>query len=175
MYAARRAALAFVVDRDAELRGDERLVAAGAERAPEVLLAQGAAVDVGGVEQRDAGVERGVDDRLRRRLVDAATEVVAAEADDRRGQRTDGACLHEPSLSDRRGRHRRLLGGWCDRRGRFEVVRSERARSSSTVGALVSRNRHACRTTAASNLHTPCNLTALLTMGITSSSAVAGP
>ena len=41
-----------------------------AESAPEVLLAQGAAVDVGGVEHRDAGVERGVDDLLRRVGVD---------------------------------------------------------------------------------------------------------
>ena len=64
MYAARRAALALLVDRSAELRRDQRLVAPRAERAAEELLAQRAAVDVGGVEQRDAGVERGVDDAL---------------------------------------------------------------------------------------------------------------
>ena len=42
----------------AELRGDDHLVAPCPERPTEELLAQRAAVDVGGVEQGDAGVER---------------------------------------------------------------------------------------------------------------------
>ena len=53
------------------------------ERPAEQLLAAAAvAVDVRGVEERDARVERGVDDRARRLLVDPPAEVVAAEPDD---------------------------------------------------------------------------------------------
>ena len=54
-----------------------------AQGATQELLAVGAAVDVGGVEEGDAGVEGAVDDRSGRVVVDAAAEVVAAETDDR--------------------------------------------------------------------------------------------
>ena len=78
--AAGRLAVAEVV---AELRRQHDLVAAAGERAADDLLAAAAvAVDVGGVEERDARLERGVDHRPRRGLVDPAAEVVAAEPDD---------------------------------------------------------------------------------------------
>jgi hypothetical protein len=46
-------------------------------RAPSASVA----VDVGGVEQRDAGIERRVHDLAGLVLVEAAAEIVAAEAD----------------------------------------------------------------------------------------------
>ena len=56
---------AFVlgVDLHAELGGEHDLVAARAQGAAQELLALGAAVDVGGVEEGDAGVEGGVHHR----------------------------------------------------------------------------------------------------------------
>ena len=50
--------------------------------ATQELLAVGAAVDVRGVEEGDARVERAADDRSGRVVVDASAEVVAAETDD---------------------------------------------------------------------------------------------
>ena len=71
----------------------------GAEGLAQVLLGEALAVDVGGVEQRDAGVERGVDDRQGLVCVDATAEVVAPEADDRDGQ--TGVAEPPPALSSR--------------------------------------------------------------------------
>ena len=65
----------------APLRRDHHV--ASAQRSAEVLLALPLSVDVGGVEERHARVERRVDDLLRRRCVEPRAEVVAAEADDR--------------------------------------------------------------------------------------------
>ena len=68
----------------AELRREHDPVAPPFEHlAEERLAAALVAVDVRRVEQRDAGVERGVDDGARPLEVDAHAEVVAAEADDR--------------------------------------------------------------------------------------------
>jgi hypothetical protein len=68
----------------AELRRQHDLVAPAGEGAADDLLAAAAvAVDVGGVEEGDAGVDRRVDHRARLRLVDPAAEVVAAEPHDR--------------------------------------------------------------------------------------------
>ena len=70
--------------RVAELRGEHDAVATPLERlAEQVLAAAAVAVDVRGVEERDAHLERGVHDRARALLVDARAEVVAAEPDDR--------------------------------------------------------------------------------------------
>src|SRR5205085_5854638 len=67
----------------AELRREQDAVAPALEHAPEQLLtAPAVAVDVGGVEEADALVERRVDDRTRLLQADAAADVVAAEADD---------------------------------------------------------------------------------------------
>ncbi len=85
---------ALVVHRHAELRRDDRPIASVGECAPEELLALGRAVDVGGVEEVDARIERGVDDALGGGGVDAHPEVVAAEADDRDAQRSDRTMLH---------------------------------------------------------------------------------
>jgi len=72
----------------AELRGEDDAVAAPLEQLAEEALAVAVAVDVGRVEEVDAGVEGGVDDLPRPREVDAAAEVVAAEPDARNGQRS---------------------------------------------------------------------------------------
>ena len=82
--AARLCPVAHVV---AELRRENDVVAPPFEHPSEQILASAAvAVDVGGVEQRHALVERRVDDRTRPFQVDTAAEVVAAEADHRHGR-----------------------------------------------------------------------------------------
>ena len=59
----------------------------GPSAAEELLgAADFAAIDIGGVEQGDPEIERLVHHRLRRGVVDAAAEVVAAEADQRHAQ-----------------------------------------------------------------------------------------
>jgi hypothetical protein len=76
-----------LVHHHGELGGEHDLLAAVAEQLAERGLRPAAvAVDVGGVEQRDAAVECLVDHRARRREVDAAAEIVAAEPDHRHAQ-----------------------------------------------------------------------------------------
>ena len=89
----------LLVDRHAELGGEHDLIPAPGERLAEILLALGAAVDVGGVEEVDAGVERRVDDARRGRGVEAAAEVVAAEPDHRDLERADASRFHERAIS----------------------------------------------------------------------------
>src|SRR5207244_923056 len=72
-----------LLHRATELRREDDPVAATLERAADVVLAHPLAVDVGRVEERDAGVERGVDDRERLVVIAAPPEVVRAEPDDR--------------------------------------------------------------------------------------------
>ena len=64
------------------------------ERVADDRLAGAGAVDVGGVEERDAGLDRRVDDGVRSGLVDAPAEVVAAQADHADFQRPEGAGAH---------------------------------------------------------------------------------
>jgi len=81
-----RAALhaAGIVHVHAELRRQHDVLAALAEDfAEETLRAAALAVDVGGVEERDAEIERLVDDLAGRLKVDPAAEIVAAETDER--------------------------------------------------------------------------------------------
>ncbi len=114
---ARSAAVPHAPRRMAELGGDHGLLAPSLERRAEHLLALSAAVDVGGVEEGDPLLERRVHDARRARCVDAAPEVVATEADDRRLEHAsaDGACLeiaHARQGTQRPSLHgsRRLLG-----------------------------------------------------------------
>ena len=79
---------------DAELGGQHDLVAPGPERGAEVGLALGAPVDVGGVEEGDAGIERGTHDGVGLLATDAHAEVVAAQPDHADGERADGARVH---------------------------------------------------------------------------------
>ena len=66
------------------------LVAAADERLAEQRLAAAlVAVDVRGVEERDARLERGIDHGLRARLVDGTAEVVATEPDNRDVERSE--------------------------------------------------------------------------------------
>ena len=69
-----------------ELGRENDLVTPPVQHAPELLLTLAAAVDVGGVKEGDAGVERGVDDLPCVVKREPAAEVVAAEPDDRRRQ-----------------------------------------------------------------------------------------
>src|SRR3546814_6409011 len=57
----------------------DHVVAPRSERATEVLLTQPLAVHVGGVDEGDTGVERGVDDAFAGALVKPCPEVVASE------------------------------------------------------------------------------------------------
>ncbi len=81
----------------ADLGGDHDVVAPAGQGPAEEDL--GLAVDVSGVEQRDPGIERGVHDVTRRRLVhrrpEPRPERVAAETDDRDLERADRAGLHD--------------------------------------------------------------------------------
>ena len=67
----------------ASLRADHEPLRIGMQRFGDHLLADAGSIDVGGVDQRHAGVERGVEHRQRLLVVDPAAEVVRAEADDR--------------------------------------------------------------------------------------------
>ena len=97
---ARAAPLGAVAHRLPPLRREHDPVASPLQRAADHLLAAAlAAVDVGGVEERDAGVDRRVDHRERRVLVDAAAEVVAPEADDGDLERPERARAHPPNLA----------------------------------------------------------------------------
>jgi hypothetical protein len=64
-----------------ELGGQHHPVAAAVEALADEALALAVPVDVGGVEEGDSRVERRVDDALGRGAVQAAPEVVGAEAD----------------------------------------------------------------------------------------------
>ena len=102
-----------VVDRGDELGGDDDLVAPAGERFAEVLLRAGPAVDVGGVEEVDPGVESGVDDSGAALLVDAHPEVVAAQPDQRD--------LERPHLSHL---HPRQHTQWTDAERRVRICRA---------------------------------------------------
>ena len=79
----RPAVLGAVAHRLAPLARENDPVAPSLQHSPEERLAAAVvAVDVGGVEERDARVERSVDDAPRRLFFEATAEVVAAEADD---------------------------------------------------------------------------------------------
>ena len=90
---------AFGVDLHAELRGQDDLGSACPQGAAEKLLALRASVDVGGVEEGDAGVDGTVHHRRGAVVVEPAAEVVAAQSDDRYLERADRASAHgHPSL-----------------------------------------------------------------------------
>ena len=100
------AAMALVGHRP-ELGRDDHVVAPAAEGGAEQLFGAPLAVHVRGVEEVHTGVDRRVDHGLGRLGTDPATEVVAAEADDRNRQLTDRPLLHRHSLARRyRGRVR---------------------------------------------------------------------
>ena len=68
----------------------------------EERLGQGAAVDVGRVEQGDAGVDRGVHHAFCASFVDAPAEVVASESEDADLERADLPGLHRPDANRER-------------------------------------------------------------------------
>jgi hypothetical protein len=85
-------AAALLVQGHPELGGDHDLVTPVAQRPPQQLF--GAAltpIDVGGVEQRDAVLECGVDDLLGGIGVQAPAEVVAPQPHDGHRERPDRA------------------------------------------------------------------------------------
>jgi hypothetical protein len=88
-------AMARVVHRHAELGGEHDILPAGAEDLAEQFLRRAAvagaecAVDIRRVEQGDAGVKGGVDNRAGGLESDTATKIIAAEAD--RGNAQTGA------------------------------------------------------------------------------------
>jgi hypothetical protein len=99
---ARAAALDAIAHRHPELGGEDDPVAAPAKHVAEQALAlPRAAVAVGGIEERDADIERGVDDRPRPGLIDATAEVVAAEAYNAYVERPELAHAHAATVSMR--------------------------------------------------------------------------
>ena len=93
------AVLRVVVERTAELGRDHDIVPARAKRLAEELLGLRAAVEVGGVEEVDACVERSVDHRGGLVLIDAHAEVVRSQAAQRHVERTDLPRLHRSLLA----------------------------------------------------------------------------
>jgi len=77
--------VALGVAHDAELRGDDRLVATPSQSRPEQALVRPRAVHVGGVEEVHALVEGVVDERRGRRVVGAAIELGHAHAAEANG------------------------------------------------------------------------------------------
>jgi hypothetical protein len=73
------------------------------ELAQQSLAAATVAVDVGGVEQVDAGVERSVNHPAGGGQVESATEVVAAEPDPGDAQGAEVGVLHRQACYRRRG------------------------------------------------------------------------
>jgi hypothetical protein len=63
-----------------------------------MLLAQGVAVHIGGIEEGDAGIQGGCDDLRCAALVDAPAEIVAANSHERDRQGPDPAMLHANSV-----------------------------------------------------------------------------
>jgi len=102
-----RGATGSAVDRAASELGRERDQSASpAQRLAEEALARAGALSValGSVEEVDAGLKSGVDDRSRPGEIDPPAEVVAAEADPRDGEIAvaELAHLHASTVSDRR-------------------------------------------------------------------------
>ena len=65
-----------IAHRAAELRCDHHLVTAPTERAAQVLFARGTTVDVGSIEEGDASIEGGINDRRGSLRVGAPTELL---------------------------------------------------------------------------------------------------
>ncbi len=103
----RRRSGAAVARLPGELRGENDIVAPCLEDLAELALALAAVpVDLGRVEERDPGVERGLDDGACPREVEAPSEVVATDADDGYAQSALAqiAYLHLVNASDRHQR-----------------------------------------------------------------------
>jgi|SRR5579864_1301568 len=77
-----RAARRVCVRTPTELRRDHDSLTTPSERTTEECLAVTVPIGLGGIEERDAGVERRVDNLFRARLVDPPAEVVRPEPDD---------------------------------------------------------------------------------------------
>ena len=98
------AAASLLVEAVPDLGDDHRFVAPPGECLPEHALAVAAAVDVGGVEQRDAEVERVADRADRLVVVDLApargVAVEGPRAADRPAAEAEGADLHSRSCAE---------------------------------------------------------------------------
>ena len=86
-------ALAGFVELHTELGGDHGFAPAAGERAAEILFAVAFIVDVGGIEEIDAGIERCLHYAGGLRGVDAPAEIVASETGERNFQAPDFATL----------------------------------------------------------------------------------
>lgn len=78
----------------AELRRNDDVFSAASQGPAEEFFAPAFSVDVGRVEEADAGVERSLNNRRRGLCVNSPSEVVTAEACQRYFQRSDASCLH---------------------------------------------------------------------------------
>jgi alanine-synthesizing transaminase len=64
------------------------------QRLPQILFAVACIVNIGGIEEIDAGVERRVNHALRGRSVDSPSEIITAEPNQRNFQRTYASFFH---------------------------------------------------------------------------------
>jgi len=76
-------AMARLIELHAELAGNDGFTPPASEGTAEILLAVAFIVDVGGVEEIDAGVERGLHDAAGLDGIDAPSEVIATQAGQR--------------------------------------------------------------------------------------------
>jgi hypothetical protein len=74
--------VACIIHPSPELGGEHDILAAGPEHLGQDRLGAAApTIDVGAIEKGDAQIERLVDDRARRREIEGAAKIVAAEPD----------------------------------------------------------------------------------------------
>jgi len=127
-----------------------RAVASAAQCASEQFLADCIAVDIGGIEEVDAGVERRIDHRACAGLIDLPAEIVAADAYDGDFERSDAiAVVHTeqraagPGAKDRRS---------TERSGRIEVYHSTTANFWARIKMACAANGSSARTSTTSPL-----------------------
>jgi hypothetical protein len=85
-----------------EFRGDDRFIATSSKRRTEKLFALPGAVNIRGVEEVNASIQRGVDNGIRARRVCPPAEVIASNTHERNSKRPNLAIFHEVSLAHRR-------------------------------------------------------------------------
>ena len=94
-------AVAGFVELHAELGGDDGLAPPAGERAAEIFFAVAFIVDVGGIEEIDAGIERHLDHAGGLRGVDAPAEIVASQTGEGDFQSSDFAALRSGCLHNK--------------------------------------------------------------------------